>query len=382
MPETFLVPFDYNIRLARRSDAPVKTALRRATAAIEVASARMADMPVAYRVAHDRDLGPGRHLIVRHDGRLCWPLVETTSILEPRSARDFLRELRMGRSDLFVRRRLDDHHLQDHSRCRIADDDYDDIIAAVRRNSRSLLVVDDMLYAAGGIPIVLDGPSRIRIAGTGANRAIASGAGDLRIKAANGHWGGADLAICRGRFFLLGSVELAQAMERRSFAFRGVGVEAVDGEAIDPLVVCIDAAFREAWRAMNKSISRTRPEGFAFLRAQFLQARGPMEDDGLTAARYYALRGFLELYEVADRKPVAVIDCLEGVRQTMKAATSSGRFRGSSDCLEAGDEAALDGLADTWNPPVHALPRPRRPRRMRFCGETGDGGGWLPWGRP
>lgn len=350
MSETFLVPFDFDVYFAVRSGGPGKTALRRAVAAIEIASVREADLPVAYMVEDRCELGPGRHAILRHESKLWWPLVDVAPAIETKNARDFLRDLRAGESDLFVRQCLDDRHLLDHKRRRVVRDNYDEVLAAVRRSARNLLIVDDALYAAGGIPLVVDASRGIHIAGTGADRRVAARAGDLRIKAANGHVGGTDPAICRGRFFLPGSSEPAEAMRRRPSDFYGVRVETIGGEAIDPLMVRIDAAFRTAWTAMNQSIPRTRPAGFPFLRAEFLDACGLAEDDALTAARLFALCGFVERFEATERRPVAVSDCLEGVRQTIKAATKAGRFTGLTrpnfrPSLNEAEEAALACLA-------------------------------------
>ena len=138
MPETFLVPFDYDAHSARAAGARGKTALRRGRAAIEVASVRMSDVEVAYRVAHRSDLGRGAS-VVRHDGRLWWALVDTALTLSTRTARDFLRDLRAGKCDLFVRRCLDDHHLEHHRRRYIAYDDHDATLAAVHRSARDVL---------------------------------------------------------------------------------------------------------------------------------------------------------------------------------------------------------------------------------------------------
>jgi hypothetical protein len=54
MYETFLVPFDYDVLRARRDDCAGSMKLRRGTAAIEVATVRSADIPVAYWVEHCR----------------------------------------------------------------------------------------------------------------------------------------------------------------------------------------------------------------------------------------------------------------------------------------------------------------------------------------
>jgi hypothetical protein len=181
--------------------------LRRATAAIEIPAVRSADLAVAYRVEHRRDMAPGRHLILRHDGRLWWPLVDTTLIVETRDARDFLRELHAGCSDLFVRRGLDHLFLESRRRRRIGHDGHDDALAAVCRNARNLLIVDDGLYAAGGVPLLVKTFRRLRrtyIASTGADRAVAAPAGALRVTFALGHRGDIDYAICRYLFYLPG----------------------------------------------------------------------------------------------------------------------------------------------------------------------------------
>ncbi|MDO8874490.1 MAG: hypothetical protein Q8M24_15625 [Pseudolabrys sp.] len=350
MSETFLVPFDYDVHLAPRSSGAGKTALRRATAAIEIPAAGEAELPVAYRVEHRRDLGPGHHVVLRHKDKHWWPLVDRVLGFHTRDARDFLQELRAGQCDLFVRRCLDDHHLDNHRRRPIVHEEYDTTLAAVRRSARTLLIVGDQLYAAGGSPLVVDASSGIRIAGTGADRAIPAAAGDLRIKAANGHVGGSDLAICRGRFFLPGSSDLAAATRYRPSDFHGVRVATLDGEVVDPLAVRLDAAFRTAWRAINKSIARTQPEGFTFLWAEFLEACRPAEDGTLTAARYFALRSFVDLFQAVERRPVAVGECLVAVRQTIDAATRAPRFNGLPrpdfrPSLNETEEAALACLA-------------------------------------
>ena len=325
MTERLFVPFDYDVLRAGRHGGAGTTALRRATAAIEIPSVRSADLAVAYRVEHRRDMGPGRHLILRHDGRLWWPLVDTT--LETRTARDFLRELRIGRSNLFVRRGLDHLFLESRRRRRVIKDGHDDALAAVWRNASNLLIVDDGLYAAGGVPLLASASDGIRIASTGADRAVAAPGGALQIKPAIGRRGGIDHAICRG-FYLPGyppgPPELTEAIASAWSDYDGIAIEVVDGEVVDGQVVRIDAAFRTAWTAMNRSIPRTRPEGFESLRARFVEACGGDGDDRLTAARYRALQGFVELFVKADLKPVAVRKCLQAVWRTICAVKISG----------------------------------------------------------
>ena len=166
-----------------------------------------------------------------------------------------------------------------------AHDWHDTALAAVHRNAANLLSwSDNELYAAGGVPLLVDAFGRICIASTGADRAVAAPAGALRIKPANGHMKASDLAICRGRPYTPGSFDLEIAMERRPFKFHGVRIKELDGDAIDTIVVRIDAAFKTAWWAMNRSIPRTRPQGFELLRAQFAEACGADGDDGLTVA--------------------------------------------------------------------------------------------------
>jgi hypothetical protein len=331
MSEMFHVLFDYDVLRAGRHGRPATTALRRGTAAIEIPAVRSADLAVAYRVEHRRDMGPGRHLILRHDGRLWWPLVDTT--LEIRTARDFLRALCVGRSDLFVRRGLDHLFLEPRRRRRIVHDGHDGALAAVCRNAANLLIVDDGLYAGGGVPLLVKtfrGLRRIYIASTGADRAVAAPAGALRVTSALGHRGMVDYAICRYVFYLPGHPpdppELTAAIARRWAGINGIAIEIVDGEVVDGEAVCIDAAFRIAWTAMNRSIPRTRPEGWETLRAQFVEACAAANDDCLTLARYRALQGFMKLFEWAKPKPVAVSDALEPVRQALFKAALSGRF--------------------------------------------------------
>jgi hypothetical protein len=331
MTERFFVAFDYDVLRASRHDGAGTTALRRDTAVIEIPAVRSADLAVAYRVEHRRDLGPGRHPILRHAGRLWWPLVDTT--LEPRTARDFLNELRAGRSDLFVRRSLDHLFLEPRRRRQVIHNGRDDALAAVHRNAGNLLIVDDGLYAAGGVPLLVKtfrGLRRIFIASTGADRAVAAPAGTLRVKPALGHRGIVDYALCRYIFYMPGHPpgppEQTEAIARRWAGIDGIAIEIVDGEVVDWEMVCVDAAFRIAWTAMNRSIPRTRPEGFELLRARFVEACGAANDDCLTLARYRALQGFMKLFEWARPKPVAVSDALEPVRQALFKAALSGRF--------------------------------------------------------
>lgn len=325
MPETFLVPFDYTIHLPARYGIGERTALRRDTAAIEVPVVRLAEMPVAYQIAHTRDLGPGRHLILRKDGRLWWPLADGMFGFNARDAVTFLRELRGARSDLFIRRSANDPRLQHHARRRVVYSAREETLAAVHRSAASLLIVDDLLYAAGGVPLLVDTAGGAHLASTGADRAVRPAAGDLRIKPANGHRGGIDLELSRGRFYLPGSAALAHARRCR-FELRDIRIEAVDGgDDLDPPVVRIDAAFRAAGRAMVRSIPRTRPELYERLCDQFARASRSDQDEALTAARYFALYNFAQLFGPAEPKPVAVRECLDGVRDTLNLAAS--RFR-------------------------------------------------------
>jgi hypothetical protein len=166
--ETFFVPFDYAVHLAGRHGG--KTALRRDTAAIQVPSVRADELQVAYIVRHRDDLGPGRHLVLRHQGRLWWPLADASFPLEIKTARDFLIDLRAGQSELFARP-LEDHEVRDYRRHRILHDEHDAKLAAVHRAAKNLLIVDDRLYACGaGVPLVVDASWGVRIAGTGDDR--------------------------------------------------------------------------------------------------------------------------------------------------------------------------------------------------------------------
>jgi hypothetical protein len=330
MSELFHVAFDYDVVPVGRFGRAGTTALRRGRAAIEIEALASAGLPVAYRVEHRRDLGPGRHLILRHRGKLWWPLADTRFPPEIRTARDFLRELRAGRSDLFVRRSLDRLFLEPEHRRRILRDGYDEALAAVARNAGNLLIVDDGLYAAGGVPLLVEAFGTICIGATGADRAVAARGGALQIKPASGSRGGMDRAICGGLFFVPGYPAdhpmLAEARADRWTGFDWFAIETVDGDAIDRLVVRIDAAFRTARAAMNRSILRTRPEGFERLRAQFVEACGPAQDDCLTVARYRALQGFVKLFKPAEPRPVAVSECLKPVLRTLAEAVHSGRF--------------------------------------------------------
>ena len=330
MSERFHVYFDYDVLHAGRYGRAGTTGLRRATAVIDIPTVRGADLPVAYRVEHRRDMGPGRHPILRHNGQLWWPLVDRTLIVETRDARDFLRELRAGRSDLFVRRSLDDLFLESPRRRRVIHDGHDETLAAVHRNARGLLIIDDGLYVAGGAPLLVDTSDGVHIAGTGVDRAVAAPAGALRINPANGQRGGIDHAICGGQVYVPGyppdDPMLAEVLASRWTDVDGIAIEILDGEVADLLVVRIDAAFRTAWRAMHRSIPRTRPEGFELLRARFADACGPDgDDDRLTAARYHLLQDFVELFVKAEPKPVAVSDCLRPVWRTISAVKISGR---------------------------------------------------------
>jgi hypothetical protein len=324
MSVLFQVIVDYDVLRAGRHGRPATTALCRGAAAIEIATVRSVDLPVAYRVKHRSDLGPGRRLVLRHGGKLWRPLVDTTFPLITRTARDFLRELRAGKSDLFVRRDLD-HPFRKARRWRaVIHDGHDEAVAAVHRNAANLLIVDDGLYAAGGVPLLVDDvDGSIRIASTGANRGVAAPAGALRIKAANDHWGGRDRAIC-SCFCVPNSPGLDFARRLRPHRFRGIAIETLDGDIVDPVAVRVDAAFRAAWTAMNQSIPRTRPEGFENLRAEFAEACGPGEDDHLTAARYRVRQRFVELFGAAEPKPVAVRKCLYIIRQTISDETEGG----------------------------------------------------------
>ena len=75
---------------------------------------------------------------------------------------------------------------------------------------------------------------------------------------------------------------------------------------------------------MNRSIPRTRPEGFELLRARFVEACDGDGDGRLTAARYRALQGFMELFATAEPRPVAVSECLNAVWRTISAVVISG----------------------------------------------------------
>jgi hypothetical protein len=91
---------------------------------------------------------------------------------------------------------------------------------------------------------------------------------------------------------------------------------------------------------MNRSIARTRPEGFEPLRAQFVEACGAAGDDRLTDARYRALQRFVKLFGRAERRPVAVSECLEPVRQALFMAALSGRFPDPAPELSLTDDEA------------------------------------------
>jgi hypothetical protein len=342
MTEFYHVPFDYEVVRPGPEGRAGRPVLRRATAAIEIATVRGADLPVAYRVKDEREMGRGWHLILRHGGKLWWPLVDITSFpLETRMAHDFLCDLRAGRCDLFVQRDLDDHRVDRRFKGLPVRDGRIAALAAVHLNAQNLLIVDDCLYAAGGVPLLVEGYG---VASAGADRAVAAAAGALRIRPANGHRRSADLAICGRRIYVPGSVELAVAMRRRLSYFRGARIEVVSGDAVDQVVVRLDAAFRTAWRAMNMSIPRTRPDGFAALHGLFADACGPGDDDRLTAARAAALRGFVALFETARPRPVAVSKCFFNVQCTLSEVEALGLLTAPLPPLTESDEAAIASL--------------------------------------
>jgi len=344
MFETFLVPFDYAAILQGRPRGAKRTASCRATAAVEIEKVRAEDVEIAYCVKHEGDLGKGRHEVVRKDGKLWWPLADTALIVWTKDAGDFLRELRSGQSDLFVRGGEAARFRQENVKQRqVVRDTYDETLAELHRSAKNLLIVDDRLFAAGGVPMVVE-YGGVRIASTGNDRGAAPRC-DLRVKPANGHNAGVQLAICRGRFYLPDSPELDRAIKNRPFDFRGIRVDTIQGDEVDPLVVRIDAAFRTAWIALNASIPRTRPLGFARLHATFSEACGSSGGDRLTAARYFALWGFVDLFDKRDGIPVKVGECLDGVRRTLALASgldlSAGTLSADSAPTLTEDEDAV-----------------------------------------
>ena len=77
------------------------------------------------------------------------------------------------------------------------------------------------------------------------------------------------------------------------------------------------------------------------MRAQFVEACGAAGDDRLTDARCRALQRFVGMFEHAERKPVAVSECLEPVRQALFVAALSGRvFDPAPELSLTDDEAA------------------------------------------
>ena len=350
MFETFLVPFDYDAVPQGRRRGARRTALCRATAAIEIEKVRTEDVEIAYCVKHERDLGRGWHQVVRKDGKLWWPLADTALIVWTKDAGDFLRELCSGQSDLFVRggeaARFRHESVEQRQ---VVRDTYDETLAELHRSARNLLIVDDRLFAAGGVPMLVEAHGTVCIASTGADRGVLPARCELRVGPANCHHTGLHLGVCRGRFYLPGSSELDHAMTQRPFDFRGIRVDTVQGDEVDPLVVRIDAAFRTGWIAMNASISRTRPLGFARLHATFSEACGSSGGDRLTAARYFALRGFVDLFDKQDGIPVKVGECLDGVRRTLALASgldlSAGTLSAdSAPTLTEDEDAAIASL--------------------------------------
>jgi hypothetical protein len=348
MTRFFFVPFDYEVVRAGRGGRAGRPVLRRDTAAIKIATLQRAVPPVAYRVKDERELGARWHLILRHHGKLWWPAVDkfwwqagNGQLVPMKDARHLLRDLREGNSDLFVRRGLDDPRLKVRGQGIMLRDGREDALAEVHRNAKNLRIVGDCLYVAGGVPLLVEGYG---IADAGADRVVAGPAGALRIKPANSHRRDPDLAIIRRRFYVPGSPELTAAMRRRPYYFRGVRVKTLDGDAVDRDVVRLDAAFRTAWRAMNKSIPRTRPDGFATLHDLFADACGPGDDDRLTAARAAALRGFVALFDKARPRPVAVSECLFDVQRALGEVKVPELLPPPAPPLTASEEAALASL--------------------------------------
>jgi hypothetical protein len=142
------------------------------------------------------------------------------------------------------------------------------------------------------------------------------------------------------RFYVPGSPEFNAATGRRPF--RGARIKTVEGEAVDRVVVRLDAVFRTAWRAMNKSTRSPRPDGFAALHAVFADACGPGDDDRLTAARAAALRGLLALFENASLRR-AGRGWLFDVRRALSEVEASELLRPPPPLTE-NDEAALVSL--------------------------------------
>jgi len=336
MNETFLVDFDYQVLTLRRGTRP-KPLLQRGKAAVEVQTTAACDVSVAYWV-QARNLNAGRHAVMRHQGRLWWPLAERGS---GRGPRDFLRELRAGESDLFGRPARDVR--PEHTRLRrVIDDGHDDTLAVVRRRARDLLIIDDSLYAAGGVPFLV----RTFVDSTPAHRSVPAPFGEIRIRPGDGEV--QDWAVCHGRFHLPGHAPpKAAPMWSRYAAERARSwIETVDGDAIDPIELRIDAAFRSAWNAIVRSPARTRPPGFEGLRARFAGLCGPEGGDMLTSGRYCALQTFDRFCGDGRALPFRMKRCSLGVRLTIAAVEDLDRgaaFLKERSLTEA-EEAALECL--------------------------------------
>lgn len=338
MSETFLVDFDYQVLTLRRRSTRPKPLVRRGKAAIEVQGVSASDVRVAYRV-QAWSLGDGRHAVIRHQGKLWWPVADRPS---RRSPRDFLRELRAGDSDLFGRPLRDVRHEPERRR-HLIHDGYCDTLALVGRRARDLLIVDDGLYAAGGVPFLV----RIFLDSTPAHRSVPAAFGEIRIRPGDGEV--QDWAVCHGRYYLPGHPppKAAPVWSKYAADRARLWIETIDGDAVDPVQLRVDAAFRTAWKAIRPSPAKELPPGLERLQEGFAQLANSDGSMMLTAERYCALQSLDRFCERVPRLSTKLKRCRLGVQLTIAAVeeSESDLRYGTGALLDDADEAGLACLA-------------------------------------
>lgn len=279
------VPFVFGTRLMVHRGRKERSKLYRAVASLQIE--RTASAEVAYTI----ELGPNECVrVLLHRGRLIWPMKYTTPFRRA-IFDDALRDLRDGTLDLFSNGKLRTTQLSldaDLSWKKIVWNGEDDALQALWRRSQELVIVDNELYALGGVPILVTKTPELNrgvfVASSGADRHGDLGKG-LFVKPGGFHQTTLQKAIARGRFRIPAAEDGGRARTRypRIVTHHEVLLDALD--------LRIDAIFREYWRVLNV------PRDFKCEETDWIRTKFEAALDGnlpaLTAARCEAFHAML-----------------------------------------------------------------------------------------
>jgi hypothetical protein len=259
------VPFVFEAEALERRCRKSRRKLYRSLASVEI------ERIVAAEVAYTVEVGPDEAVdVLLHRGRLMWPLKYSAPFRSLRTG-DMLQRLLNGELDLFSDGKLATTVASlenDPSNRKVIWSGEDEARAMVARKISTCAVVDDELFAQGGVPILVGRNPGIypiiSVASSGASRSAELHINGLAIQPGGFHQWELQEALFRGTF----SIHFADDKEVPKSYPR---VTAHYKHSTDSVDLRIDAAFRIVWEDIKK-IPASNDSAFEWIRSKFKDA--------------------------------------------------------------------------------------------------------------